>query len=544
MRRSVQRVFLVIIILTMVSLACNIGGLKGKATDEVAVEETEVKKTAASNEKEEADETPQLGEEKRSEEGGYSYRVIPNYTDSSDIGITSMIAPDGNEENGPIVMIIGGLKDEGSNAESLVEDMKSSNTADITFSNQRETSVDGAKAIALDYSGSNEGVEVAGSMVIGTNDTQQIVVIATAPKARWKNELSPLFEAVVKSIKLFEPTEITYTEPTLSEIATEAVIEPTSNVESTAQMQTMHQWAALAVASSEYGADNWSANQASGEPDSLDCSDSTTAWASLSVTDYEWIELYYTDFVIPSEINIYQNYYPDQVIKVEVVGESGTEYEVYVGNPYEVSTCPYILSIPVTTIDEYVSIVRITLDQTYLNYWTEIDAVELVGTTTNTLSAEPQATIDPDFDFTMFTFNQIPMEQVDPGTMYCEVVRGEEDMIVLENLTVTPFNTEPEYQLFASNVDPEIIITIVIPKNYTRGQMIEVIPYLESTPGEDPTASIYAIDGLFTAYNGWMNVTDKDGLATGGIMYLSNSEGNPMIVETRCLFNQVPLEAK
>lgn len=142
----------------------------------------------------------------------------------------------------------------------------------------------------------------------------------------------------------------------------------------------IRQWAAEAEASSEYGSDDWSARQATGAPNTSVCSDLATAWASAQSDGRDWINLYYAQPVIPSEIRIVQTYYPDQVVQVDLIDMQGKLVTVYTAKPRLVENpCPYTLSIPVNQGDLVVQGVRVTVDQSVLLYWNEIDAVELVG---------------------------------------------------------------------------------------------------------------------------------------------------------------------
>ena len=142
---------------------------------------------------------------------------------------------------------------------------------------------------------------------------------------------------------------------------------------------SISQWATSAVASSEYDASDWSAMQATGAPDTSECGDQTTAWASATAGTEEWIELTYDTLVFPTQVNIYQTYYPNQVVKVELIDNASVYHIVYTGEPESIEQCPYILSIPVKDADYLVAGVRITIDQSQIGNWNEIDAVELVG---------------------------------------------------------------------------------------------------------------------------------------------------------------------
>jgi len=139
------------------------------------------------------------------------------------------------------------------------------------------------------------------------------------------------------------------------------------------------QWAFSATASSEYGNPDWAAIQATGAPDTPECGDYQTAWASSASDGVDWLELSYEFPVVPGRINIYESNSPGFIVQVEVIDEGGQYYTVWEGEPAPVDECPRVLSIPVTGIDFPVVGVRIHLDQSEGGNWNEIDAVELVG---------------------------------------------------------------------------------------------------------------------------------------------------------------------
>lgn len=145
-------------------------------------------------------------------------------------------------------------------------------------------------------------------------------------------------------------------------------------------MSLIRQWASEAVASSEFGSESWSAFQATGKPNTTECGDYETAWASADANTRDWIILYYPKPVYAVEVNLYQTYNPDQIVAVELIDLQGNFVNVYTAEPRKVETCPFVLSIPTAFSGVLAQGVRITIDQSVLNQgWNEIDAVEIVG---------------------------------------------------------------------------------------------------------------------------------------------------------------------
>jgi hypothetical protein len=140
------------------------------------------------------------------------------------------------------------------------------------------------------------------------------------------------------------------------------------------------QWAESATASSEYTSTEWSANQATGEPNAGTCNEdgNPNSWASLQSNGVNWLELVYHETVRPTEIHIYEGLGASSIVKVEVKDGAGTYHTVYTAQP-EYQACPRVFTIPVTGISAMVKVVRLSFDQRALINWDEIDAVKLIG---------------------------------------------------------------------------------------------------------------------------------------------------------------------
>jgi hypothetical protein len=144
----------------------------------------------------------------------------------------------------------------------------------------------------------------------------------------------------------------------------------------------IRQWAASAVATSQYGSDNWSAAQATGEPNVNVCGDEVKAWASSISTGQDSITLTYSNAVVPTEINIYQTYNPGAIIGVQV-SNTLTGFTLNIPNsadPVGNTPCPGVFTLDVAgLVPQSIDSVTIILDQRLTGSWNEIDAVELVG---------------------------------------------------------------------------------------------------------------------------------------------------------------------
>jgi sugar lactone lactonase YvrE len=162
-------------------------------------------------------------------------------------------------------------------------------------------------------------------------------------------------------------------------------------------LPVIRQWASDATASSEYSDPSWAAVQAVGEPDTPECGDYGTAWASSGSDTVDWLEVTFDVPVYVTEINIVQTFNPDQVVQVDAIDADGELESIYTQEPVAVEDgCPYTLSLEGEATDYAVYGLRITVDQSVLGLgWNEIDAVEIVGVPVEGAVIEPPADEEP-----------------------------------------------------------------------------------------------------------------------------------------------------
>jgi hypothetical protein len=143
----------------------------------------------------------------------------------------------------------------------------------------------------------------------------------------------------------------------------------------------LRQWAISASGTSQYSDTSWNFAQATGTPDTNDCGDIRSAWASSSSTGSDMLTIEFAEAVVPSQINIYQTYNPGSIYKVEVANSGGGRPITLANSedPPGNTPCPGIFSIDIEDVATPVDRVTIYLDQTIGGSWNEIDAVELIG---------------------------------------------------------------------------------------------------------------------------------------------------------------------
>jgi hypothetical protein len=167
--------------------------------------------------------------------------------------------------------------------------------------------------------------------------------------------------------------------PATAPTDTPVVVEPTGTPAQPPAAGALRQWAVAATASSEYSSPDWGAQQATGAPDTMECGDIQTAWASESSDGVDWLEVTFATAVVPTEISVRETNSPGFVSRIEVRDEMGRYQTVWQGTPGAVEKCPRVLTVPVSGVTIRVNTVRINLDQRDGGDWNEIDAVELVG---------------------------------------------------------------------------------------------------------------------------------------------------------------------
>lgn len=368
MKRFSFQITIICLVLLFTTLAC---GLGSKKTSDPSQENPSSQEN--NNEVSNADDL--LGEEYISQGGGFSLRKINGYNFNDVIGIVNMIAPDGSQEVGPGIMVVGGIADKEYSNEEMFGKMETESTA-LKTSNLKNIKVDGVAGLMADITGTYDDQPVIGKIVVVmVTPTQQFLLIATAPEPRWE-ELEPLFEAVLRSVEFFAPDP----DAMLDTLDSAGEDMPAANDTTQESGGLIRQWASFATASTEYGDFDWSSTQATGAPDVDECGDNVKAWASQSPDTLDWLELSYETPVVPTEINIYQSYNPSQVVEVQGIDLDGYTYTIWSGNVKEVADCPDLMTITIDLEEEIViDRVVVVIDQSQWGSWNEIDAVELVG---------------------------------------------------------------------------------------------------------------------------------------------------------------------
>jgi len=124
---------------------------------------------------------------------------------------------------------------------------------------------------------------------------------------------------------------------------------------------------------------SWSPQQATGAPNSSGAGDQPTAWASKTAGgSMEWLELDYATPVIPSRVDVYENYTPGALVRVTAFKADGTEVDAWRGvDPTPKGAGSGVSKIPVSLNFETWRI-KLYIDSIHVPGWNEVDAVGLV----------------------------------------------------------------------------------------------------------------------------------------------------------------------
>jgi hypothetical protein len=138
----------------------------------------------------------------------------------------------------------------------------------------------------------------------------------------------------------------------------------------------VRQWAATAVASSEWSDVAYAARETTGAPENPGvCADVPTNWSPLTETsDPEWLDLSYVDSVLADRVVVHEMLEAPFVYQVDVIDGTGQIHTVWTGEDTTVCGEGFEPTWTRTTFGTKRVVVR-----TQAPNWEEVDAVELIG---------------------------------------------------------------------------------------------------------------------------------------------------------------------
>jgi hypothetical protein len=348
----------IMIIVLLVSMACNLG----KSTGNKAVTDVYT-----------------------SEEGGFSFKILKDYSLNEVLGGVEMTAPDAIPEVGPGIQLFGTITDQEQTTEGMWDLVTDPEIGQFTFDKPKKYTVDGQKGLIAGFEGEQVGESVKGKIfLVMVKPDQQFMMFGIAPEKEWK-KFESLYDDVLKSVKFQDAKPIEFSFEDEEEWVFDEEPSQTDPVQIDPvfvdEPQIIRQWASSAIASSEYSAKDWSAMQATGAPDVNSCGSDPKAWSPAYIDTEEYIELFFDIPVIPTELAIYQSYNPSQVVEIQLIDTDDEAWLLWYGDPETVSDCPDKWTHTIELEETFfVQSVVIFVDQGIMSWGgVEIDAVELVG---------------------------------------------------------------------------------------------------------------------------------------------------------------------
>lgn len=484
------------------------------------------------------------------DEGGFKFSPIPDWEVTCSIGIIQMKAPDADPDFGPVFMIMAGDNTQEMTNEEAFDKFKASST-EAELGKAKKVKVGGFQGLQAELTSQQGGTEIRAIAVTSMlTPLRQFTMLASSPADRWEDEVAPYFDDVLSSIKFIDIV------PDAGCPASEDMDDQQANTEqsnekpgsvSTGEVEQIHQWASSARASSEYGEVSWSASQATGAPDVLNCEDNSSAWASLESDTKEWIELSYDVPVIPTEIAIYTSFNPSQVTEVDIIDVDGNEYVARETTPQVVEFCPDLYQV-FLELDKkvYVKKVKIYIDQSQLGLgWSEIDAVELIGypESGSVFADQPSQPQNPGGQSTESADSPYAPQDLDPGSYAYDVSGYENDVVMGANVQYQSIDTTYVVGLISGT--ERYVVNLMLPKDKLEKGIIQMAPYSTNGNQKDLTAAIYINAFLYIAESGEYNFTadPATGKITGTFHFKAQSKDFPdRFVEVFGAVNSVPLK--
>lgn len=302
--------------------------------------------------------SPYLGERYYHEEDGYSFRKFKDYDFSDEHGVALMTVPGLESMAGPIFSVASAPIDLGMTIDDLVQMLKEfPEEVDTNFSGPFDHTLAGLEGAIIDFDGYKDGQAIRGQLFLAMLKPDRLFMVRVdAPTEDW-TEMFLRFNDLLRSFRFNGG------QPATSE-----------------SRQVLRQWAVYAEASSEYTKTRYSAMQATGAPDVEGCSDDERAWATAYSNMKAHLRLEYEIPVNPTELVIYQNLHPSQVVEILFEDLNGNVWVLWEGLPKQVD-CPNVWTHTIELYEVFfTNTVVIIIDQSLNDWgWAEIDAVELVG---------------------------------------------------------------------------------------------------------------------------------------------------------------------
>jgi hypothetical protein len=144
-----------------------------------------------------------LGEEFSSSIGGFSMKKAEGYSFEEGFGMVSMVSPEGDYEEGPVILILAGKVDQDIDVETLMASI-SSELSSIQPNKISSLKVGGVKGQVAEVTVSADDMNAQGKVFVAVPfPRQQFLFIAIATEEKW-DDFEKIADAVLGSVEFFE----------------------------------------------------------------------------------------------------------------------------------------------------------------------------------------------------------------------------------------------------------------------------------------------------------------------------------------------------
>ena len=309
----------------------------------------------------------------------------------------------------------------------------------------------------------------------------------------------------------------------------------------TAVPDPLRQWATVAD-TGDYFVDG---SLALGPPVKSDCryfpSDSAWIYQGETRDPAAYLQVFYEQPVIPTQVNIHLVYYFSGIVSVSLIDLDGVAHEVYTGQPSLLDDCPTVLTVEIDEFAQPVYAVRmdVAMEDPDAFEITAIDAVELVGLPVDTTLPTPEPTPDGGVNSLGISPADVPA-----GYVYFTVTdrNSNEGVYLSQDSKITWLHEEEIWLVRFVGADFQAEVWLYLPGELLEGRSLAMEGFTLPEP-RIPSARLWLYDRFIPLMEGSLTldeVTDETitGMAVfSGIDPVNDGDHYGVVA----VFNQVPL---
>jgi hypothetical protein len=143
-----------------------------------------------------------LGELKKIDEGGFSFKVVLGYTYEAQGAQVIMTAPNASTDTGPLYMLSAGDLPEGTTLDTMISSIIGSPTGAKTA----DVKIKGLACKTVEVTDSSTGTATFVKFLFCLpSSTRGFLMAGAAPKDQWDKEAGKYFDPIVSSLSFYDP---------------------------------------------------------------------------------------------------------------------------------------------------------------------------------------------------------------------------------------------------------------------------------------------------------------------------------------------------